>query len=167
MISKTSTVRIAWCDIVCWVVVGLRVTGSLHWIWTFIPFSMPLPILKWMQLFFGVVFMRFSLLLYQSRLWTWLLSWIFLPKSLPDITLTFSAVTDQTPVRQGNGAAWPSDSSMRLAFDLGLLFMNWKIQWAFWTYQVLVSSLLALSEPCGGHQQSTGRVVPVVTGQNG
>lgn len=68
---------------------------------------------------------------------------------------------------RGNGVAWPRDSSMRLAFDLGHLFMNWKIQSAFWTYQVLVSSLLALSEPCGGHQQSIGRVMPVVTGQNG
>lgn len=76
-------------------------------------------------------------------------------------------MTDQTPTLQGNGAAWPSDSSVRLAFDLGHLFMNWKIQSAFWTYQALVSSLLALSEPYSGHQQSIGRVVPIVTGQKG
>lgn len=76
MISKISTVRLAWFDIVCWVVLGLQVACSLHWIWTFIPFSMPLLILKWMQLFcFScIVFMGFSLLFCQSRLWTWLLS---------------------------------------------------------------------------------------------
>lgn len=61
--------------------------------------------------------------------------------------------------------ARPNDSSTSRAFDLGHLFMNWTIQSAFWTSQVLVSSLLALSEPCGGRRPSLGRVWPVVTSQ--
>lgn len=99
--------------------------------------------------FFGIAFMGFSLLLRQSRLWTRLLRWIFLPKSLPDITLTFSAVTDRTPMLQGSGAAWPSDSKYETSFwpwssihepensthflDLpGLGFFTCRSVWAMW-----------------------------------